>query len=244
MKKRIAFLLLLAASIPMTEAAHAHGWHSGRWHEKYADVLAVPSLFFTYRHGVLAGSYPEGESTTEVRFSDVCAYLGHVCLCGAGGYKIAAEAVREMGGLEKLPERGEFILISGRDHAVGDVIAYVLGCARRSDPEKSTYFIRSVDGLPRREYRYVIAYPPTRSALRVVYRKHLLVGNEAMDGLWEIELGYDEDPGSVGETDVDLYRDMMETMVRDVLFDRKEGLIETRMIPYDEFTALLDSLRG
>jgi len=39
----------------------------------------------------------------------------------------------------------------------------------------------------RREYHYQIAYPSNQKAVEIIYKKHLLVGNEHMDALWEIE---------------------------------------------------------
>ena len=244
MKKKVAILTLLFGVITFSENVAAHGWHSGRWHAKYSDVMAVPAVFFSYPHGVLAGSYPEEETTTEIRFGDVCAYLGHVCLCGAGGFQIAGDAVGEIRETGKPLERGRFILVSSRDHTVADVIAFTLGCSRRTESAKNQHFIRPIDGMPKREYHYVVGYPPTRAAVEIIYKKHLLVGNEAMDGLWRIELAYEEDPGSVDSSDVELLQETMETMVLDVLLDRKEGLISTRKIPYEEFVTRLDSLRG
>jgi len=244
MKMKVAILTLLLGVITFSENIAAHGVHSGRWHAKYSDVLAVPAVLFSYPHGVLAGSYSEEGTTTEIRFGDVCAYLGHVCLCGAGGFQIASDAVSEIRDTGKPLERGEFILISSRDHTVADVIAFTLGCSRRTESAKNQHFIRPVDGMPKREYRYVVGYPPTRTAVQIIYKKHLLVGNEAMDDLWRIELAHEEDPGSVDSSDVEMLQETMETMVRDVLLDRKEGLITTQVVPYEEFAVLLDSLRG
>jgi len=67
---------------------------------------------------------------------DVCNYLGHVCLCGAAGYKISEIAINMFKKPEETLEKGDFILISSRDHTISDVISFVLGCSRRNDPEK------------------------------------------------------------------------------------------------------------
>jgi len=75
----ISSLLLGCHTLPAT--------HSGRWNENYAYADKVPPITFHYDHGVLAGSYPEGVETVAIRFEDVCAQLGHVCLCGAGGFR-------------------------------------------------------------------------------------------------------------------------------------------------------------
>lgn len=216
---------------------------SGRWHENYSYVGAVPPIRFHYDHGILAGSYPDGVETMALEFEDVCAYLGHVCLCGAGGFRIAGKAVNSLapGGVPL--ERGDFILISGRDHTVSDVIAFVLGCTRRAAPERNQYFIDDSIAAPRREYHYYVAYPPAQVAVHVVYRKHLLIGHEEMDRLWEVELAFERDPAAVPPTDVVRYGQAMVGMVRDVLFDRVAGLITLEPVGYDAFQARLDALR-
>ena len=216
---------------------------SGRWHDKYVYVDTVPPITFHCDHGVLAGSYPGKRETTQVRFADVCACLGHVCLCGAGGYKVAELAVDTIRRDRKPLERGDFILISSKDHTVGDVIAAVLGCNKRTDVGKSRHFIDKSILSPKREYHYYVGYPPAMAAVHIVYRKHLLIGNEKMDRLWKIECAFKENPDSVDAAEIELYRDTMETIVRDVLLERIDGLITARNIPYNEFQARLDSAK-
>lgn len=215
---------------------------SGRWNEKYAYVQVVQPIVFHYDHGVLAGSYPDGVETVAIGFEDVCAQLGHVCLCGAGGFRIAGkvvDALRQEGGPL---ERGEFILISGRDHTVSDVIAFVLGCERREDFDRNQYFIDGSITAPQREYHYCVAYRPARAAVHVVYRKHLLVGDEEMNRLWQIECAFERDPATVSSSDMERYRRAMVKMVSDVLFDRVEGLITVQPLPYEAFQQRLDAL--
>jgi hypothetical protein len=65
-----------------------------RWNEKYDFLSGVSPITLHFDHGVLAGSYPPGREMTTVTFDDVSGYLGHVCLCGAGGYR--AEMVQEV----------------------------------------------------------------------------------------------------------------------------------------------------
>ena len=216
---------------------------SGRWNVNYSYVDTVPPIAFHYDHGVLAGSYPGDVETVAVKFEDVCAQLGHVCLCGAGGFRIAGKAIETMRQDGAPLERGEFTLISGRDHTVSDVIAFVLGCTRRTDPAHSQYFIDDSIAAARREYHYYIAYPPAKSAVHVVYRKHLLVGHEEMDQLWEIESAFERDPAAVAPADLVRYRRAMVSMVRDVLFDRVAGLIAVESVEYETFQTRLDSLR-
>ena len=215
----------------------------GRWNPKYDDLAALPPIVFHYDHGVLADSYPEGVETLALRYEDVCAQLGHVCLCGAGGYRIAGLAEAALRAGSALLERGDFVLISSRDHTVSDVIAFVLGCTRRSDPENSQYFIDDTITPPRREYHYYIAYPPTKSAVQVIYRKHLLIGHEEMDHLWDIELAYERDPDSITPGEKHGYQAAMEQMVRDVLFDKVPGLITVAPVDYEEFEKRLERVR-
>ena len=217
---------------------------STRWHEAYSYVSAFPPIVFHYDHGMLAGSYPEGVETVGVEFDDVCAQLGHVCLCGAGGFRIAGEVAQALRGANDPLERGDFILISSRDHAVSDAIAFVLGCSRRTDPEHSQYFIDDSITAPPREYHYYIAYVPDRTAVHVVYRKHLLIGNDEMDKLWEIELAFDRAPDSVSPEDANRYRKAMRRMVQDVLFNRVPGLITIEPLAYGDFQQRLEAVRG
>jgi len=215
-----------------------------RWHPNYAYLAGLPPVTFHYDHGVLAGSYPEGVETVTVGFEDVCAQLGHVCLCGAGGFKIAAKAVAALRGAGPPLERGEFILISSHDHTVSDVIAFVLGCPRRRDAARSQYFVDATLKPPRREYHYYIGYRPARTAVHVVYRKHLLTGHAEMDRLWQIELAFERDPQTVSAADIARYRRAMAKTVADVLFERVPGLISVEAIPYEQFEQRLRDVRS
>jgi len=106
---------------------------------KYNFIYDIQPIVFHYDHGILAGSYPQNKETTEVTFNDVCNYMGHVCLCGAGGYKVSELTINSLKKLDENLEKGDFILISSRDHSVSDVISFVLGCTRRINPEKSVF---------------------------------------------------------------------------------------------------------
>jgi hypothetical protein len=236
-------LLLAGAALPVFTGCQAGTpRHASRWNQNHAYVHTVRPIRFHYDHGVLAGSYPDGVETVSVEFDDVCAQLGHVCLCGAGGFRVAGKVVDALGQDGAPLERGAFVLISGRDHTVSDVIAFVLGCDRRTDPDRNQYFIDDSIAPPRREYHYDVAYPPARTAVHVVYRKHLLVAHEEMDRLWQIELAFDRAPDAVSTADVERYRRAMRAMVRDALFDRVPGLITVEPMPYDEFAAHLNAL--
>lgn len=215
-----------------------------RWNQKYDFIYNVPAIRFHYDHGVIAGSYVPGQETTEVRFSDVSSYLGHVCLCGAGGYRVSQLAENLLKEDRRSLEKGDFTLISSRDHTVSDVIAFVLGCTRRNDPEKNQYFIDETIEVPKREYHYFIGYHPQKRAVHVVYRKHLLIGNEQMDRLWKIELAYDQNPADVDPSDMKLYRETMVDMVNEVLLGQMEGLFEAKLIDYDKFLSQLSRLKS
>ncbi len=216
----------------------------GPWNEKYNFIYDIQPIIFHYDHGILAGSYPQNQETTEVKFNDVCNYLGHVCLCGAGGYKISEIAINSLKKPEEILEKGDFILISSRDHTVSDVISFVLGCSRRNDPEKNHYFINPNIEAPKREYHYFIGYTLQERAVHIIYRKHLLIGNELMDRLWKVELAYEENPASVNQADFELYQNTMFNMVKNVLLDQKEGLFDVELIGYDEFLSILKRLKS
>ncbi len=216
---------------------------AGPWNERYDFIYELPPIIYHYDHGMLAGSYPPGVETTKVSFNDVCNYMGHVCLCGAGGYKIAEKAVDALAGPGENLEKGDFIIISSRDHSVSDVIAFTLGLSKRNNPDKNQYFIDSEIEAPKREYHYYIAFPEKEKAVHVIYRKHLLIGNEEMDKLWKVELAFEDDPASVKESDKKLYSDVMFDMVSNVLLDKKEGLIEVEPVEYSEFTSRLNSVK-
>jgi len=236
----IWLLLVLTACIP-SESQNIK--NDSRWNQKYDFIYNIPPITFNYDHGVLAGSYVPGQETTEVRFDDVSSYLGHVCLCGAGGFRIAMiteNLIRENG---PVLEKGDFTLISSRDHTVSDVIAYVLGCSRRNDPDKNQYFIDETIEAPKREYHYYIAYHPQKKAVHIVYRKHLLIGNEQMDRLWQVELAYDQNPADISPSDFKLYQDTMVDMVTEVLSGPNEKLFEAMLIDYDEFLSHLNRLK-
>ena len=239
---RISILCMLLIFNPDLSCGAQDVDNGSRWNEKYNFIYNIPPVLFHYHHGVLAGSYPRDRETVEVSFDDVSGYLGHVCLCGAGGYRISQIAVDLIKGNGKTLERGEFTLISSRDHTVSDVISCVLGCGRRNDPAKNQYFIDQSIKAPRREYHYYIGYHPKKKAVHIIYRKHLLIGNEEMDRLWKVEVSYDEDPASASRADKKLYQDTMMKVVRDVLVVPIKGLFEAELIEYDEFLSRLNGL--
>ena len=244
--KRIAVACLGVMSVAVGSATGCRTpspRNSARWHESCSYIDSVPPITFNCDHGVLAGSYPDGVKTVPIEFDDVCAQLGHVCLCGAGGFRIAGKAVEALRHDDAPLERGEFILISGRDHTVGDAIAFVLGCARRADPAHNQCFIDDSIVAPKREYHYYVAYPPAEAAVHVVYRKHLLVGQKEMDRLWAIESAFERESATLPPADRERYRQAMLTMVGDVLFDRVPGLITVEPVPYETFQARLATLR-
>ena len=213
------------------------------WNEKYDFIYDIPPIIFHYHHGILAGSYPSGQETTEISFNDVSCFLGHVCLCGAGGYHISQIATDLMRGTEKPLEKEEFTLISSRDHTVSDVIAYVLGCSRRNDTEENHYFIDETINAPKRVYHYYIGYHPQKKAVHIVYNKYLLTGNELMDKLWKVELAFDKDPDSVNQADIKLYQDTMFNVVNEILQGQTKGLFEVKPIEYDEFLSQISKLK-
>ena len=235
--------LAMIVTVNLIGCCSAPKVNSNRWHGKYMYVKTLPPITFHYDHGVLAGSYPNQQETIQVRFNDVCAYLGHVCLCGAGGYKIAELAVDTIQQDSAPLERGDFILISGKDHTVSDVIAAVLGCERRADIDKNRYFIDESIKTPKREYHYYIAYPAKKLAVHIVYQKHLLIGNEEMDKLWDIECAFENNRDSVDAVEIKSYRTKMAMMIADVFTERVYGLITASIVPYDEFEIRLSSLR-
>ena len=235
-------LLFTLATIPLTSFSQTINSES-RWNKKYDFIYDFPPILFHYHHGILAGSYPPDQETIEISFNDVSCYLGHVCLCGAGGYRISQIATDLIKGTEKLLERDEFTLISSRDHTVSDVIAYVLGCSRRNDTEKNHYFIDETINAPQRVYHYYIGYHPLKKAVHIVYNKHLLIGNKQMDKLWKVELAFDKDPDSVNQADIKLYQDTMFDVVKQVLLDQKKGLFEVKPIEYDDFLLRISRLK-
>jgi len=203
---------------------------NSKWHSNYDFIFEVPPLILSYPHGVFTESFKSGISFYELRFEDVCSFLGHVCLCGAGGYKIAQLALENLKYEDTILEKDKFTLVSSKDNTISDVIAFILGCSRRKDTQKNQYFIDESTELNKREYMYQIAYPPNQKAVEIIYKKHLIVGNEHMDVLWEIEKALDKKPGTVSVQDKNLYQNTMVSMVKDVVFDRVPGLFDVRDI--------------
>ncbi|HEX37341.1 MAG TPA: hypothetical protein ENG70_00535 [Candidatus Cloacimonetes bacterium] len=203
-----------------------------KWHKDYNFIYDIEPLIFNYPHGVFTGSFSEGITTYQLSFEDVCTFLGHVCLCGAGGYKIVQHAINQLSDSEVL-ERDQFMLQSSHDHTISDVAAFILGCPRRNDPKKNRYSIKPESTLERRVYRYKIGYEPSHKAVEILYHKHLIIGNDKMDELWKIEKALDTQPESVSENNKITYRNAMIKMVRNVLFDKVQGLFEIKEIAYN-----------
>lgn len=244
--KLVSTLVVSTLAACAVLAAHepAGAQEARRWHEKYDFIRDVPPIVFHYDHGILAGSYPRDRETTEVRFDDVSAFLGHVCLCGAGGFQISRAALDALGANEAPLEKGDFILVASKDNTVSDVVAFVLGCERRNDPAKNRHFIDERIEAPKREYHYYIAYGPLERAVHVVYRKHLLIGNDMMDRLWKVETSFEADPASVSAEEMALYQATMVEMVREVLLGSKENLITVEPIAYADAISRAAELKG
>ena len=240
---KIGFMCLLLVLTTCSQFDSQYIKSESRWNQKYDFIFNIPAIEFHYDHGVLAGSYIPGKEVTETRFNDVSSFLGHVCLCGAGGYRISQLTENLLKNDGQLLEKGDFTLISSRDHTVSDVIAYVLGCTRRNDSEKNHYFIDETIETSKREYHYFIGYHPQKKAVHIIYRKHLLIGNEKMDRLWQVELAYDQDNESVSPSDLQLYQDTMVDMVKEVLTGQREGLYEAKLIDYDKYLFHLNRLK-
>ena len=217
---------------------------NSQWHSNYDFIYEIPSLILSYPHGIFTGSFKPGVSFYKLRFEDVCSFLGHVCLCGAGGYKIAQLALENLKKDSSILEKDKFSLISSRDHTISDVVAFILGCSRRNDLQKNQYFIDDNIKANKREYHYQIAYHPNKKAVHIIYRKHLLIGNELMDRLWQIEIALDKEPNSVTGSDKKLYQDTMVSIVKDVLLDRKPGLFEVQSISYPFFEKDLELMKS
>ncbi|RKX25569.1 MAG: hypothetical protein DRP45_05585, partial [Candidatus Zixiibacteriota bacterium] len=77
----------------------------------------------------------------------------------------------------------------------------------------------------------------TKARLTSSDSKHYLLNVSVLSG-------EDQDPASVSQADMKLFRETMETVVKDVLLDRKEGLIKAELIEYDEFLSRLDGLKA
>ncbi|MCK4630514.1 MAG: hypothetical protein KAT40_03665 [Bacteroidales bacterium] len=76
--------------------------------------------------------------------------------------------------------------------------------------------------MTNREYHYFIGYPPQEKAVHIIYRMHLLVGNELMDRLWKVELAYKENPDVVNQDYLELYQNTMFNVVKGVLLNQKK----------------------
>ncbi|MBN2017783.1 MAG: hypothetical protein JW794_06640 [Candidatus Cloacimonetes bacterium] len=202
------------------------------WHPDYDFVDEVEPIKLSYPHAVFTGSFKQGISSYSLSFRNVSSFLGHICLCGAGGYRITQLALEYINTDHTPLEKDRFTLISSKDNTISDVIAFILGCPRRNDSQKNQYFIDETIETKRREYIYRIEYHPLKKAVQILYRKHLLVGNEYMDELWEIEKALDKKPESVSKKDKIIYRTAMIKMVRNVLFDEVPGLFEVKEISY------------
>jgi hypothetical protein len=83
-----------------------------------------------------------------------------------------------------------------------------------------------------------------KKVVHVIYRKHLLIGNEMMDRLWKVEQAFEDDPASVSPDDFALYQKTMVEMVREVLLGDKPGLFEVAAIDYDELLSRLAGLKA
>lgn len=240
---KIGVLFLIAILFLTSSSSCSKNEFKNIWNDKFDFIYNIPPIVFHYYHGILSGSYPSKKETIEIHFEDVCKYLGHICLCGAGGYKISEIAINSLNNTDSFLERGEFLFITSKENTVSDVVAYILGCTRRESTERNQYFVDTTIQAPKREYHYYIGYPPERKAVHIIYRKHLLIGNQLMDSLWKIELAYEDNPHSVNQSEIEIYQNALYNMIKDVLFDKKKEAFEVEQIKYEDFLLMVEKFK-
>ena len=123
------------------------------------------------------------------------------------------------------------------------MIGSVLGCSRRQDPQHNQVFVDASIPAARREYHYYVGYAPGRTAVHIVYRKHLLCGHEQMDELLAVEQAFERDPAAVTPEQLELYRRAMAKMVTDLVNHRVPDLVTVEPVSYEAFEARLERLR-
>jgi len=116
-----------------------------------------------------------GRETIRLRFQDAALVTGQPCLCVAGGFEVVRLALPLLTGPDgRLPARGEIGLVASRDHAVADVVAFLVGAVRREDPGRSTMRLDPTLSPRPGTWVFVLVAPGTERAARVTWDRTAL----------------------------------------------------------------------
>jgi len=169
--------------------------------------------------------------TIRFTFDDAAHMVGQPCTCAAAGFRIAQIGLRQLG--EPMPARGELFLAASRDHAVSDVVAYLLGAARRVDPKRTAFVIDpSLSDSPDR-WCFVVGDPEHRRAAQITFHKARLMPEPLRSHLRRVEQRAER--GAASAADRRQFRAAMTKLVRQ-LFDpaASADLLDARTLPWTE----------
>ena len=178
-----------------------------------------------------------GRSTIRLRFRDAALVTGQPCLCAAGGFEVVRLALPLLvapGG--RLPARGEIGLVASRDHAVADVVAFLLGAVHREDPSRSTRRLDPALSPRPGTWVFLLVSPGTGRAARVTWDRTVLWTEEERRQLAAIE----ERAERATPAERQRFRRAMAGLVRAALSGRG---FSVEAAPLDEVLAAYPGLR-
>ncbi len=159
--------------------------------------------------------------------------VGQPCTCVAAGFRIAQVGLAALCD-DDGPVRGELRLVASNDHAVSDVVAFILGAERRADRIRSSLVIDpSLSSTPG-VWRYLLADPARHRAVMVTYYKSKLMPDPLRTRLGGIEERAER--GDASRAERELFRREMARMVQTLLDpEASSAFFDVRIFSYEAF---------
>jgi hypothetical protein len=177
-----------------------------------------------------------------IAFEDATKVVGQPCPCAAAGFRIASLGLSALS-QDEIPVRGEVRLVASRDHAITDVVGYIIGLERRQEQARTDLVLDPALSDDPGVWRYLFLDPERARAAEVTYFKWRLMEEADRHDLVAIEERAERGQASPAERD--RFRRQMVAWVQ-VLMDpvSSRRYFDVRPMDYEEATADYPGLAG
>ncbi len=184
---------------------------------------------------VVVGSTRPGEEIFEINLTDVGMYMGHICPCVAGAYKLTKlglEALYE----SEVPERGNIRVVANSPSAVLDVASYITGARSFYGCEERHRGDLAVDeNLEARKGDIAVIFQrkDTGKTVRVVFHKSILCSPEkkSLEKVVKEKIVL----GEATEEEAERFWKSEQEEAKRILFNPASGLFEVEELPAYDF---------
>lgn len=179
---------------------------------------------------VLVGSTRPGEEIFEIGLTDVGMYIGHICPCVAGAYRVTQLAL-ELLYKNELPERGGIRVAANSPSAALDVASYITGARSFYGCEERHRGDLAVDrSLESNSEDMIVTFQrkDTDEAVKVVFHKSILCSQEEKAAEETVKEKIME--GEATEEEVEWFWKTKQKEVKLILFNPPVGLFEVERL--------------